>query len=61
MWYYLCDGNCSTNSINTNSVIIQFDVAIVSPIQRIGCQPEKTALHGGQSRSWSAEQGKKIK
>ena len=29
----------------------------VSHIQRIGCQPEKTTLHGGQSRSWSAEQG----
>ena len=27
-------------------------------IQRIGCQPEKTTLHGDQSRSWSAEQGK---
>ena len=31
---------------------------IVSHIQRIGCQPETTALHcGGQSQSWSAEQG----
>ena len=29
--------------------------------QRIGCQPEKTTLHGGQSRSWSAEQGKENK
>ena len=26
-----------------------------SHIQRIGCQPEKTTLHGGQSRSGSAE------
>ena len=34
---------------------------VVSHIQRIGCQPEKTTLHGGQSRSWSAEQGKKKK
>ena len=32
---------------------------VVSHIQRIGCQPGKTTLHGGQSRSWSAEQGKK--
>ena len=33
-----------------------------SHIQRIGCQPEKTThLHGGQSRSWSAEQGKENK
>ena len=41
-------------------VIHQFvvAVAVVSHIQRIGCQPEKTTLHGGQSRSWSAEQGK---
>ena len=30
-------------------------------IQRICCQPEKTTLHGGQSRSWSAEQGKENK
>ena len=30
----------------------------VSHIQRIGCQPEKTTLHGGQSCSWSSEQGK---
>ena len=30
----------------------------MSYIQRIGYQPEKTTLHGGQSRSWSAEQGK---
>ena len=29
----------------------------INHIQRIGCQPEKTTLHGGQSRSWSAEQG----
>ena len=33
-------------------------VVVVCHIQRIGCQPEKTTLHGGQSRSWSAEQGK---
>ena len=34
---------------------------VISHIQRIGCQPEKTTLHGGQSRSWSAEQGKENK
>ena len=34
-------------------------VVVISHIQRIGRQPEKTTLHGGQSRSWSAEQGKK--
>ena len=35
----------------------------VSHIQRIGCQPGKITLHGGQSRSssWSAEQGKENK
>ena len=32
-------------------------VVVVSHIQRIGCQPEKTTIHGGQSRSWSAEHG----
>ena len=36
-------------------------VVVLSHIQRIGCQPEKTTLHGGQSRSWSAEQGKENK
>ena len=36
-------------------------VVVVSHIQPIGCQPEKTTLHGDQSRSWSAEQGKKKK
>ena len=36
-------------------------VVVVSHIQRIGCQPEKTTLHGCQSRSWSAEQGKENK
>ena len=30
-------------------------------IQRIGCQPKKTTLHGGQSRSSSGEQGKENK
>ena len=34
---------------------------VVSHIRRIGCQPEKTTLHGGQPRSWSAEQGKENK
>ena len=37
-------------------VVDTYDVA--SHIQRIGCQPEKNTLPGGQSRSWSAEQGK---
>ena len=36
-------------------------VVVVSNIQRIGCQPEKTTSHGGQSRSWYAEQGKENK
>ena len=37
-------------------------VAVVAfHIQRIGCRPEKTTLHGVQSRSSSAEQGKKEK
>ena len=34
------------------------NIVVVSHIQRIGCQPEKSILHGGQSRSWSVEQGK---
>ena len=40
-------------------VVVVVVVVVVSHIQRIGCQPGKTTLHGGQSRSWSAEQGKK--
>ena len=42
-------------------VVVVVVVVVVSHIQRIGCQPEKTTLHGGQSRSWSAEQGKENK
>ena len=34
---------------------------VVSHIQRIGCQPQKTTSHGSQSRSWFAEQGKENK
>ena len=33
-------------------------VVVVSHIQPIRCQPEKTTLHSGQSRSWSGEEGK---
>ena len=36
-------------------------VVVVSHIQRLVANPKKTTLHGGQSRSWSAEQGKKEK
>ena len=35
-------------------------VVVVSHIQRIVCQPEKTTLRGGHSRPWSAEQRKMI-
>ena len=43
------------------TVILYIYINVVSHIQRIGCQPEKNTLHGGQSRSWSAEQGKENK
>ena len=33
-------------------------VVIISHIQRIDCQTEKTTQHGGPSRLWSAEEGK---
>ena len=39
--------------------VVLIVVVVVSHIQRIGCQPEKNILHGGQSRSWFAEQEKK--
>ena len=39
-------------------VLIVVVVAVVSHIQLIGCQPEKTTSHGGHFRSLSAEQGK---
>ena len=45
----------------TQFIRLNVVVVVVSHIQRIGCQPEKTTLHGGQSRSWSAEQGKNEK
>ena len=38
---------------NIGSITVVVVVVVVSHIQRIGCQPEKTTLHGGQSRSWS--------
>ena len=47
------------SGVGTGIVVVV--VVVVSHIQRIGCQPEKTTLHGGQSRSWSAEQGKENK
>ena len=45
--------------VNRRNVVVV--AVVVSHIQRIGCQPEKTTLHDGQSRSWPAEQGKKKK
>ena len=44
---------------NETKWVVVVVVVVVPHIQRIGCQPEKTTLHGGQSRSWSAKQGKK--
>ena len=49
---YMFDHTCMV--ITYNRVVV---VVVVSHIQRIGCQPEKTIQHGGQSRSWSVEQG----
>ena len=46
-------------AINVSVVVV-----VVSHIQRIGCQPKKNyqvLYTGGQSRSWSAEQGKENK
>ena len=40
------------------AVALSAVAVVVSHIQRIGCQPEKTTLHVCQSRSRSAEQGK---
>ena len=48
-------------TINKATCEIQTVVVVVSHIQHIGCQPEKTTLHGGHSRSWSMEQGKENK
>ena len=53
------------SGINKSTTLFRGIVAVVgggSRIQRIvGCRPEKTILHGGQSRSWPAEQGKEKK
>ena len=47
------------SAIRITSTVV---VVVVSPIQRIGCQPEKTTLHGGQPRSsLSTEQRKNNK
>ena len=56
----LCDKNLRKKTFKKTIAQLLF-VVVVSHIQRIGCQPEKTTLHGGQSRSWSAEQGKENK
>ena len=50
--------SCNRRITNIISVVV-IVVVVVSHIQRIGWQLEKTTLHDGQSRSWSAEQGKK--
>ena len=34
------------------------DKLLFLTFKRVGCQPERTTLHGGQSCSWSAKQGK---
>ena len=52
----VCDHGYERSDLCAEIIIINLDL-VVSHIQRIGCQPEKTTLHGGQSRSWSAEQG----
>ena len=44
-----------------NFISVVVVVVVASHIQRIGCQPEKTALHGDQSRSWPADQRKENK
>ena len=56
-WY--CSTVAYSCCLKKNQTVTVVVVVVVSHIQRIGCQPEKTTLHGGQSCSWSAEQGKK--
>ena len=53
--------DCIKRTTAALGLLLLLFVVVVSHIQRIGCQPEKTTLHGGQSRSWSAEQGKENK
>ena len=58
--------SCCRDRRKYNGIMLAFPpkvVVVVSHIQRIGCQPENTSvsLHGGQSRSWSAEQEKENK
>ena len=52
---------CSSYRYRPRLLFLCVVVVVISHIQRIGCQHEKTTLHGGQSRSWSAEQGKEKK
>ena len=61
VYVFLPDGAflpCDHGWILTSTSVV---AAVVSHIQRIGYQPEKNTLHGGQSRLWSAEQGKEEK
>ena len=55
------DGVHCRESTGRWPVNVKVVVVVVSHIQRIGCQPEKTTSHGGQSRSGSTEQGKENK
>ena len=48
----------SMGTYTLSTVVVVVVVVVVSHIQRIGCQPEKAALHGGQSRSWSLNREK---
>ena len=52
---------CAIHNVREKPTVIlytTFIAIVVSRIQIIGRQPEKTTLHSGQSRSsWSAEQG----
>ena len=45
------DDSIKSLAISSYITIHVVVVVVVSHIQRIGCQPEKTTLHGGQSRS----------
>ena len=47
--------------ITTILILVMLLVVVISHIQRIGDQPEKNNLHGGQFLSWSAEQEEKNK
>ena len=53
--------SCRAGLYNCTLVSVKMIYLLFLTFSALVANPKKTTLHGGQSRSWSAEQGKKIK